>query len=67
LPNDSRVLIAAEAARLQKLLESTPLADIASGLGDYYKRLRKEGFTKSQAFSMTYEMHRQMCEVIFKD
>lgn len=61
------VINASETARLQKLLERTPLGDMASEVGDYYKRLRKEGFTKYQAFALAHEMHKQFCAAVFNE
>jgi hypothetical protein len=61
----SKVLSPIETARLQKLMESAPLCDMATGTVDYYKRLREQGMNKNQAFALTYQMHECLCAAIF--
>lgn len=50
---------------LRRLLESAPLPEMAGELGDYYKRLRRQGFRKWQAWNLTCEVHAHLCEKIF--
>ena len=63
----TKVLSDAEKQRLDKLLETTPLWEMADEVAAYYKQLRAGGFKKWQAWALTYELHHRLLMAIFPE